>query len=303
MEYGKEVKVVSHLNKLVSIIIPVKNEGNHIKNTLHSLFEVKTDYAFEVIVVDDHSTDQCCDFIKQLKHDTIKLVKADGVGVAMARNIGAKHASGKYIIFCDAHLFFEDYWIDRLIKPIENGLADATNPGIVNAANVHAIGCGYTWDEHLQVRWNPPRRDMFESALIAAGCLAMRKDTFDDIDGFERGFRIWGRSDDDISLKLWLFGYKCVVIPDVRIKHVFRKGKEVPFKFSWDDVNYNLMRMAYSHFNEERIKKCKNLIKYSDPDKIIKELLKSDILEQREYYLKKRVYDDNWFMTKFNIPF
>jgi hypothetical protein len=39
--------------------------------------------------------------------------------------------------------------------------------------------------------------------------------------------------------------------PEVKILHVFR-ANNVPFRFTWDDVNYNLMRMAYSHFKEER---------------------------------------------------
>ncbi|WAA13132.1 glycosyltransferase family 2 protein [Fervidibacillus halotolerans] len=288
---------------LVSIIIPVKNEGIHIQNTIQSLFESKTRYPFEVIVVDDHSTDGCCDFLRKNKDERIHVLFTDNVGVAMARNIGAERAKGKFVIFCDAHLFFEPYWIDRLLYPIEKKLADATNPGIANAKNPQAIGYGYTWNENLEVKWNGPKRKMFESPLLAAGCLAMKKSTFDDIGGFDRGFRVWGRNDDEISLKLWLFGYRCAVIPHVKIQHVFRKGSEVPFHFTWDDVYYNFMRMAYSHFNEKRIEKCKKQIKHSNPDQIIRELLKSDVLEQRKRYFEKRTYDDDWFMNKFGIPF
>lgn len=78
-----------------------------------------------------------------------------------------------------------------------------------------------------------------------------------DIGGFERGFRVWGREDEEISLKLWLFGYQCCVLPDIKVYHVFRSETQ-PFPLTWDDINYNLLRMAYSHFNEERIEKCKN---------------------------------------------
>ena len=88
----------------------------------------------------------------------------------------------------------------------------------------------------------------------------------------------------------------------MKILHIFRVGK-TPFKFTWDDINYNLMRMAYSHFNEERIEKCKKLIKNSNPDKIVEEVLKSDVLEQRVRYFKKRKYDDDWYMKQFNISF
>ncbi|MED1472273.1 glycosyltransferase family 2 protein [Bacillus salipaludis] len=287
---------------LVSIIFPVKNEGEHIQNTLNSLFSTKTEYPLEVIVVDDNSEDGCCDFLRQANERNIKLVYANNAGVANTKNIGADYAKGEYLIFCDAHLFFEDYWIDRLLEPLKLGMADCVNPGIAVYGDAKTAGFGYTWNENLEPKWNVGRKDVFAAPLLAGGCMAMPKKVFDDIEGFERGFKIWGREDEEVSFKLWLFGYKCCAVPSVTVIHVFRTGA-VPFTFTWDDVNYNFMRMAYSHLNEERIEKCKKLIKYSNPDKIVEEVLKSDVMQQRERYLKKRKYDDDWYMKQFNIPF
>lgn len=122
------------------------------------------------------------------------------------------------------------------------------------------------------------------------------------IEGFERGFRVWGREDEGISLKLWLMGYRCYVLPDVKIQHVFRSGSP-PFRITWEDVNYNLMRMAYSHFNVKRIGKCKKLIKFSNPLLIEELVLESDVLEQRRKYFERRINDDDWYMRKFGIVF
>lgn len=291
-----------HHDPLVSIIFPVKNEGENIKNTLDSLLNTKTFYNIEVIVVDDGCVDGCCDFLNNNPIENVKLVHADSVGLPMARNIGGDHANGKYLIFCDAHLFFEDYWIDRLLLPIIAGIADAVNPGIADAANPSNVGYGYTWNHELEPKWNVGKKDLFASPLLAGGCFAITKEVFEDIGGFERGFRIWGKDDEEISFKLWLFGYRCYVVPSVKILHIFRTGT-IPFAFTWDDVNYNIMRMAYSHLNEERIEKLKRLMKYSDPDKIVQEVLKSNVLEQRERYFIKRKYNDDWFMEKFNINF
>ncbi|WP_318502591.1 glycosyltransferase family 2 protein [Bacillus sp. T3] len=286
---------------LVSIVLPVKNEGENIKNTINSLFKTKTDYPYEIIVVDDNSEDGCCDYLKKSQDKKIKLVHANNAGAALARNIGGEQATGEYVIFCDSHLFFEDYWMDRLLEPLRSGIADAINPGIASADSPDKVGYGYTWNENLEPKWNIGKRGLFASPLIASGCLAMSKKVFDDIEGYERGFRVWGKNDDDISLKLWLFGYNCYVLPEVKIRHIFRKKS--PFKLTWNDINYNFMRMAYSHFNEERIEKCKKLIKHSDADRIVEEVLKGDVLEQRERYFKKRKYDDDWYMKRFNIQF
>jgi glycosyltransferase involved in cell wall biosynthesis len=300
--HERSMVMIIKSDHLVSLIIPVKNEGEHIKNTIKSIKKAKTSYPYEVIVVDDASTDNCCNFLSINRDENIKLVPANGVGVAMARNIGASHANGEIFIFCDAHLFFEDYWIDGLISPILNDIADATNPGIGDVANPKNIGYGYSWNKALEPKWNTRKVKLFPSPHLAGGCLAISKKAFLDINGFERGFRVWGKDDEEISLKLWLYGYRCYVQPSVTVLHVFR-STAAPFTFTWDDVNYNLMRMAYTHFNDKRIEKCKKLIQYSDPDKIMSELLKSDILEQRKSYFQKRKYDDSWYMKKFNIPF
>jgi glycosyltransferase involved in cell wall biosynthesis len=282
--------------------MPVKNEGENIKNTIESAFSVKTDCDFEIVVVDDDSQDECCSFLDDNKNEKIKKIKTEGLGAANARNAGADHAEGDIFIFCDAHIFFEDYWIERLIEPIQKGIADATNPGIADAANPKSIGFGYTWNENLDPKWNIEReKNPYPVPLLAGGCLAISREAFEDIDGFERGFRVWGREDEEISLKLWLFGYKCYIVPDVTILHIFRP--QAPFELKWDHINYNSLRMAMLHLNYGRVIKLAQRLKYSSKTKLMAELLQSDILEKRALYEQKRKYDDDWYMKKFNIPF
>jgi glycosyltransferase involved in cell wall biosynthesis len=138
---------------LVSLIIPVKNEGINVKNTIESAFQAKTAYPFEIIVVDDGSTDNCCDFISSLGSRQVKLINCNGIGAASARNLGVQHASGSYLIFCDAHLFFEDHWIEGLLEPLQKGIADAAAPGIANVSNPMSAGFGQSLNESLEVQW------------------------------------------------------------------------------------------------------------------------------------------------------
>ena len=290
---------------LVSLIIPAKNEGIHLKNTIDSINAAKTKYPYEIVVVDDGSDDHCCDFLCYLlkeKVNTIKLITTKGLGSAMARNLGADVAVGEYFIFCDAHLTFQDNWMDFLLEPIVKGRADAVNPGIGDTIRIDNIGYGYTWDQNLDPKWNVGRNKAFYSPLLAGGCLAISKKAFFDVGGFEKGFRVWGREDEEFSLKLWLFGYRCMVQPKVTILHLFRPSNP-PFKITWDDINWNLLRMAYSHFNLTRIEKCKRIIKNSDANELEKQLLKTNIIEQRNDYLTRRNHDDNWYMKKFRIQF
>lgn len=290
------------LAPLVSIIFPVKNEGENVRNTLDSLFSTNTNVPFEVIVVDDGSTDSCCEFIDSYKEsDRIKLIKTNGAGASNARNLGAEQAKGEYFFFCDAHLEFEDKWIDRLMEPMLMKKTDAITPAIASMENREAIGFGQTLTPGLAIKWNKRQPGLFETAVLPGGCFAITKFAFDHVGGFDKGFKTWGHEDVEISIKLWLFGYRCNVEPDVTIFHLFRKKH--PYKVNHEEVNYNLLRLAYSHFNEARIQKCRQLMRRKYLRLIEPAVLKDGVFNQREEYFKKRNFDDNWYFNKFNIDF
>ncbi|QNF28463.1 glycosyltransferase family 2 protein [Metabacillus elymi] len=286
----------------ISIIFPVKNEGENVRSTLESLFSIETNYAFETIVVDDGSTDGCCNFLETYQNKArVKLVQTKGIGAANARNLGAAKASGEYLIFCDAHLQFENWWIDRLLEPLVSGKSDAVTPGIADMENPQAIGYGQTLSPKLETGWNLKQNNLFETAVLPGGCFVISRKVFNDVGGFEIGFKTWGHEDVELSIKLWLFGYRCHVLPDVTILHLFRRIH--PYKVRSDDVYYNLIRMAFSHFNDVRIQKCKMFITNSKAKIIESQVLQDGVIKQRESYFQKRKYNDDWYFKKFHIDF
>lgn len=286
----------------ISIIFPVKNEGENVRTTLDSLFMKKTNYPFEIIVVNDGSVDNCCDFlIDYHKKEFITLIETKGIGSARARNEGANSASGEYLIFCDAHLTFEDWWIDQLIDPLIQGLTDAISPAIGSMNDENFIGYGQTLKSNLRIKWNTKTNKLCETAILPGACLAIKKSVFEKIGGFEKGFLTWGHEDVEFSIKLWLFGYQCHVLPTVKVLHLFRNN--LPYKVEYEDIYYNMLRMAYSHFNIKRIMKCKNLIFHSKAREIELRVLEHGVLKQRRQYAKDRKRTDDWYFKKFNIDF
>jgi glycosyltransferase involved in cell wall biosynthesis len=90
-------------NPLVSVIIPVYNGEKYVVQALESVF--KQDYQpFEVILVDDGSTDRTAQIIG--KYDNVQYIYQTNQGVAAARNTGIKNSSGELIAFLDA----DDCW-------------------------------------------------------------------------------------------------------------------------------------------------------------------------------------------------
>ena len=102
---------------MISFIIPSYNSANTIKRAIDSILSQNTDLEYEIIVVDDGSTDNTDKVIKCYDNDErIKYYKKDNSGVADTRNYGVKMATGDYIIFVDS----DDYTSKNLLKDIES---------------------------------------------------------------------------------------------------------------------------------------------------------------------------------------
>lgn len=97
------------LNPLVSICVPAHNAQTHLIATLNSLSH--QNYPnFEIIIVDDHSTDDTTTIIRNFGNPSIKMVCAPSYGAAAARNEAFKNSNGELILFFDADdLIDEDY--------------------------------------------------------------------------------------------------------------------------------------------------------------------------------------------------
>ena len=101
---------------MISFIIPCYNSANTIKRAIDSILNQNTDLEYEIIVVDDGSTDNTEQVLKCYENDErIKYYKKENSGVADTRNYGVKMATGDYIIFVDS----DDYISENLLKDIE----------------------------------------------------------------------------------------------------------------------------------------------------------------------------------------
>src|SRR5690554_216154 len=85
----------------ISIIIPTYNRRHLIGTTIANLLK-QTQPAYEIIVVDDHSTDGTIDWLNKTYGDKLKVLKNKGYGPGAARNTGYKGSTGNYIKFFDS---------------------------------------------------------------------------------------------------------------------------------------------------------------------------------------------------------
>ena len=92
----------------ISIIIPVYNIEKYLKCCLNSILE-QTFQEFEVICVDDGSTDHSLEILEEYKKKDkrIRIFTQENKYAGVARNNGLKHAKGEYVLFLDADDFLE----------------------------------------------------------------------------------------------------------------------------------------------------------------------------------------------------
>jgi len=115
----------------LSVVIPMYNLEKHIFNSLDSLV-AQTDHRFEIIVIDDGSTDKSADIAYDLLSQnpvTYKIIKKDNGGVSAARNRGLEEASGKFILFLDGDDIVSNQLVQTLNDHIDNSDHDIISWG------------------------------------------------------------------------------------------------------------------------------------------------------------------------------
>lgn len=99
---------------MISVVIPLYNKAHTIVNTLKTVFN-QTYHDFEVVIVNDGSTDNSIEVIRQNFNDPrIKIINQNNAGVSSARNRGIQESTGEWISFLDA----DDEWLPTYLETI-----------------------------------------------------------------------------------------------------------------------------------------------------------------------------------------
>lgn len=101
----------------LSIVVPVYNYVELIEANINAILNQKTKYNYEVIIVDDGSTDGAGEVIKQYENNSkVKLIYQKNAGIGAARNTGINNAVGKYIMFVDCDDIVHDDIVEILLN-------------------------------------------------------------------------------------------------------------------------------------------------------------------------------------------
>lgn len=289
---------------MFSIVLPTLNEGAMLAMTTESIARAVAGADHEVLVVDDGSTDGSTDPYRRRGNGSVNLIAGGGLGVARARNLGARHASGDCLVFMDAHCRVPEGWLAGFAEVLSAADVGMAGPSFTKLETPTPRGCGMRWSDYtLDPCWfEPPdgEDDPYYAPLTTGACQVFRRETFDALGGYDDGFTRWGFEDVEMCLRTWLLGYRVAVHPGVTIAHYFREARD-NYEVDDGDITYNFLRMAYLHFSPTRIQRVLRAVKENPHVKAAQErLAESDVFERRARLLACRKRDDDWFFREVN---
>ena len=118
----KKVSLVPKRNIVVktnaTVIIPVYNGEKTIKKCLQSLVNQKTKYTYNIVVIDDGSTDQTAHILNEFgkRYGNIVVIHQENKGISEARNLGLSYVTGEYIAFIDSDDFVSEDYLEKLLS-------------------------------------------------------------------------------------------------------------------------------------------------------------------------------------------
>ena len=278
----------------ISVIVVTRNEGAELRRTVQNLRDTLPSRS-EVVIVDDASTDGSTAGFR-------RVIKAPGIGVAAARNLGAAQSQGDILVFADAHIRLDKLWWQPLADVVEDRRVAAAAPAVTHLPATHRVGCGLQLTgPDLDARWLPRKAAApYVVPILPGCCLMMRRAAFEATGGWDGGLLHRGGVDNEMSVRLWLLGYELLIAPEVVVRHRFREKS--PYPVGWPQYLHNRLRLAFAHLSAPRLAKTvRALHKHQAFGDAMVLLVEGDISLRRRELLARRVRSDDWYFERFGM--
>jgi len=202
----------------ISVIIVNYNGKKLLEKCLESLFKI--DYNnFEVILVDNNSTDGSMEFVTK-NYPKIIVIKLDSnKGFAEPNNIGTKIAKGEYLLFLNNDTVTTTNFISEMVKVLEKDEKIAICQSLLLKPDGNIDSSGDFIDKMGIVYNSKTKIDEIKEISSARGaCMLIRKKIFDKLGGFDEKF-FFSFEDVDLGWRSWILGYKVVIVPNSIVYH------------------------------------------------------------------------------------
>ncbi len=198
-----------------SVIVPVRDGERVIGACLQALRGQDLPTAdYEVIVVDDGSTDGTVDVVRG--YPDVRLIRQEPGGPAMARNRGIAEARGEWVLFTDADCAPHPGWAGTLLRAVE---AD----GAAGGKGVYATHQRSLVARFVQVEYETRYRRMARRPTIDfvdTYSAIYRRSVLEDVGGFDERLPGTSLEDQELSFRVAERGHRLLFVPDATVDHL-----------------------------------------------------------------------------------
>jgi lipopolysaccharide/colanic/teichoic acid biosynthesis glycosyltransferase len=200
---------------MISVIIPAKNAARTLGECLNAVLhqaDMQLGQDYEVIVVDDGSTDETARIAEECK---VRVIRQSSMGPAAARNAGTRISKGSIVAFTDADCAPSTTWLMDLTRPFQN-------PDVVGAKGVYRTHQTAMAARFVQLEYEykyARMRNLASIDFIDTYSAAYRKEVFLLNGGFNESFPVPSVEDQEFSFRLAAKGYRLVFEPLAVVYH------------------------------------------------------------------------------------
>jgi hypothetical protein len=247
----------------LSIILVNYNGTNFLYDCLSSIKQFVDGSDYEVIIIDNFSTDDSVKIIEE-KFPFFKLIcSTDNLGFGKANNLAAKYTQGEYLLFLNTDTIL----IENTPKILADYLAQNKDAGVVGSRitfqdGSYQLSCGklpnllieflYKMRALLDNRWHHIFAKIYdkiyanvkEVGWVTGACMMVRRDLFEELEGFDESFFMYFE-DIDICKRIAEMGFKVVYYPRTSLIHLLGgSGQHVKKKVN---TYYRDSQLYYYH--------------------------------------------------------
>lgn len=206
-----------------SIIILTHNQLDYTKQCIESITKYTKEGSYEIIIVDNHSTDGTVEWLKQ-KNNIKVIFNKENLGFPKGCNQGIEIATGENILLLNNDTIVTKNWLDNLLTCLySSDDIGAVGPVTNSAAYYSTIPVNYTSIDEMHqfaASYNVSDSNKWEERLKLIGfCMLIKREAVDEVGLLDERFTPGNFEDDDYSVRLRKAGYRLMLCRDTFIHH------------------------------------------------------------------------------------